>query len=103
MYMLDKDVIKNNIAFDIIFVYHIAFFLFIVKHNNDFKILPPSNGYMGNKLNITIIIFAYIILLSFSFWNINVIAITNMFTNGPANATNIFFTSNIFDFSIFLL
>ena len=60
--MLNKNEIKNNVILDILFVYKIAHFLFLFKHIIDFSILPPSNGYIGSKLNIAIRKFEYIML-----------------------------------------
>ena len=56
--MLNINVIKNTIIFDIIFVYKIPVFLFTFNIKIDFNILPPSNGNIGNKLNTAIKKFA---------------------------------------------
>ena len=69
------------------------FFRFLIA-TISFSILPPSKGYIGSKLNIASIRFAYI-KVSFDiamFCDIKkaIIAI-NMFTSGPANAITIFF------------
>ena len=83
----------------------LAYFLPINKLKNDFNILPPSNGYIGIKLNNTSSKFENIILyfkLKSIFIKIHKI-ITIILKIGPATATNIFFTSNKLDFNIFLL
>lgn len=57
--------------------------------NIDFKILPPSRGYIGIKLKTAIIRFVYIIFIC----NFKIIAsvIITKFISGPANAIIIFF------------
>ena len=65
--------------------------------NIDFKILPPSNGYIGIKLNTAIIKFAYIIFVC----NLKIIAntIKIKFMSGPASAIMNFFIG-IFPFAL---
>ena len=48
--MLNKKVTKKTVRFEILFKYIIVFFLFVNMLNIYFKILPPSKGYIGNKL-----------------------------------------------------
>ena len=80
-----------TVIFDIIFIYFSAFCfpMFICKI--PFKILPPSNGYIGNRLNITIKKFVYIIVsaLNNSIFRFNIMTMTIKFVIGPASATNI--------------
>ncbi len=60
-----------------------------------FKILPPSNGYNGIKLNNAIRIFEYIIICLISLLICKALAITqiNIFVKGPASAIMIFLNS----------
>mgnify|MGYP004538233435 FL=1 len=97
--------IPNNVQKDIILVYISDFFFPVNMYNRLFKILPPSNGYIGNKLNIISSRLAYIIVISVKMpkFNLSVINIIIKFVIGPALATIIFFISNKFAFNIFLL
>ena len=95
-----------TVIFDITFIYFSAFCfpMFICKI--PFKILPPSNGYIGNRLNITIKKFVYIIVsaLNNSIFKFNIMSMTIKFVIGPASATNIFLIScNYFLLKILLI
>ena len=69
------------------------------------KTLPPSNGYIGNKLKIASNKFVYIIIAVFVLYsdiNKQIIAIIK-FIVGPANAIIIFFMQSLFPLFIFSL
>ena len=103
--ILDIKVSNIKTIKDILFMY---FSEFLFPYNICkilFIILPPSNGYIGIKLNIINKIFEYIINC-FSFSPIGIlrrIRINNKFVIDPANAINIFLISNLFPLPIFVL
>lgn len=49
--MLKTKIIKNRNIFDTLFIIISDFLLPFNKFKIDFRILPPSKGYIGTKLN----------------------------------------------------
>ena len=88
-----------------LFMYLSAFLFPNCICNIPLRNLPPSNGYIGNKLNNISNILDYIInnLLNTPISIFHVASIIMALVIGPAKATIIFFISNKFPCFIFLL
>ena len=102
MAILERVVMINSTIKEILFIYLSALFLPTNICNMDFSILPPSNGYIGIKLNKINNKLEYIII---KFENIPTFIFKDKiiiikFVIGPAKATIAFFISKILAFFI---